>query len=77
MEKRMHIVSSIDMAHACNWNTNKQNKWIEAIHVIKNMSIFELIFIRIIFTEILFQFGMVSKLLQSSNVDILKAIDKS
>lgn len=39
------------------------------------MSTFEFIFICVILTEILSQLNLVSKLLQSKNVDLLKATD--
>jgi hypothetical protein len=56
-------------------NTNKPDERNEAIRIIKTMSTFEFIFIYIILTEILSQLNLVRYLLQSKNVDILKATE--
>jgi hypothetical protein len=56
-------------------NNNKPNERNEAIRIIKTMSTIEFIFMCIILTEILSQLNLVSKLLQSKNVDLLKAIE--
>lgn len=65
----MHVIE-------INLSINMPNKGKEAIRTIKTISTFIFIFICVFFLKILFRLGLVSKLLQSTNVDLLKAVDK-
>lgn len=56
--------------------TNKSNEQNKSVRVIIIISIFKFIFVCIILTGILFQLHLVSKLLQSKNISLLKNSNK-
>lgn len=72
---KLRYIDIMKALNEINLNTHKPDERNEAIRIIKIMSTFEFIFICIILTEILSQLNLVSKLLQSKNVDLLKATD--